>query len=77
MNITRTVFARHRAGYLFPVLLCVKPMSNSFAGIIQRLYTNDNFLLFTSVSRRVAGGTQVRVNVVTVARCCTLLAFRG
>jgi hypothetical protein len=58
MNITRTVFGRHRAGHLFPMLLCVKPMSNSFAGVIQKLYTPDQFLLFTSLSRRIAGGTQ-------------------
>ena len=32
MDTTRTVFGRHRAGYLFPILLCVKPTATSFSG---------------------------------------------
>ena len=32
MNVTRTVFGRHKNGYLFPMLLCVKPMVASFTG---------------------------------------------
>ena len=33
MNVTRTVFGRHRNGYIFPMLLCVKPMASSFTGM--------------------------------------------
>jgi hypothetical protein len=30
----------------------------SLTGIIQKLYTQDQFLLFTTKSRRITGGTQ-------------------
>ena len=32
MNVSRTVFGKHKQGYLFPMLLFVKPMTDSFAG---------------------------------------------
>jgi hypothetical protein len=41
MNTTRTVFGRHRSGALFPIMLCVKPMGSSFAGVMQKLVTTD------------------------------------
>jgi hypothetical protein len=64
LNTTRTVFGRHRSGALFPVLLCVKPMANSFAGVMQKLTTSDQFLLFTTMSGRVTGGTQDTLRLV-------------
>ena len=41
MNTTRTVFGRHRSGALFPIMLSVKPMGSSFAGVMQKLVTSD------------------------------------
>jgi hypothetical protein len=64
LNTTRTVFGRHRSGALFPILLCVKPMANSFAGVMQKLNTSDQFMLFTTISGRVAGGTQDTLRLV-------------
>ena len=58
MNSTRTVFGKHRAGYVFPMLLSVKPMAGSFVGVIQQLQSEDQFILLTSLSRRIVGGTQ-------------------
>jgi hypothetical protein len=45
MNTTRTVFGRHRSGAVFPMLLCVKPMASSFAGVMQKLITTDQYVL--------------------------------
>ena len=58
LESTRTVFGKHRAGYVFPMLLYVKALPSGFMGMIQQLQTTDEFLLFTSKSKRIVGGTQ-------------------
>ena len=58
INATRTVFGRHPSGYIFPMLLSVKPMASGFAGVIQKLHTSDQFILFTTASRRITGASQ-------------------
>ncbi len=57
MNTTRTVFGRHRQGHIIPLLLNVKPMETSFAGVLQALDTTDQFMLFFSNAFTVSGGT--------------------
>lgn len=74
MNTTRTVFAKHRQGYIFPLLLNVKPMENSFAGVLQRLPTQDNFVLFFSQSFIVSAATQESLGMMGV-RVLVSLAF--
>lgn len=39
MNTTRTAFGKHSQGYIFPILLNVKAMETSFAGLLQQLTT--------------------------------------
>ena len=51
------MFGRHQSGYLFPVLLCVKSLPSGFAGVMQKLHTNENFVLFCTKSGRVCGGS--------------------
>jgi hypothetical protein len=68
MNTTRTVFAKHRQGYIFPLLLNVKPMENSFAGVLQRLPTQDNFVLFFSQSFIVSAATQESLGMMGVSK---------
>ena len=51
------MFGRHQSGFLIPMLLCVKSLPSGFAGVMQRLHTNENFILFCSVSGRVCGGS--------------------
>ena len=57
MNQTQTVFGRHREGYIFPMQLSVKPMGDVFSGVMQPIATNDHFMMFTTVSRRLMGGS--------------------
>ncbi len=86
MNITRTVFGKHRAGYLFPLLLCVKPMAGAFTGIIQQLHSKDEFILFTSVTKRIVGATrealrflgnvELEDNIVPLSRLMSDLTYQ-
>jgi hypothetical protein len=55
LDKTTTLFGRHQSGYIFPMLLSVKTLPNSFAGALQRLRTPDSFILFSTVSGRVFG----------------------
>jgi hypothetical protein len=67
MNTTRTAFGKHIQGYIFPLLLNVKAMESSFAGIIQELKTSDNFILFTSKSLRITEATQESMKLLGVS----------
>ena len=44
----RTVFGRHHSGYVFPMLLCVKPMESTteFVGMVKKLNGDDDFFFF-------------------------------
>ncbi len=82
MNTTRTAFGKHIQGYIFPLLLNVKAMESSFAGIMQELKTNDNFILFTSKSLRITEATQDSMKLLGVsgapacASCAALCAMQ-
>ncbi len=69
MNTTRTAFGRHKAGYIFPLLLNVKPMETSFAGILQELTTTDQFVMFLSKSFVVLEATQESQQLMEVCTC--------
>ncbi len=66
MNTTRTVFGKHKAGYIFPLLLNVRSTDTCFAGLLQRLHTSDQFILFWSQSLRVIEGTQESLELMGV-----------
>ena len=66
MNTTRTVFGKHRQGHIFPMLLNVKPMETSFAGIMQELTTTDQFVMFLSKSFVVLEATHESLNLMGV-----------
>ena len=69
MNTTRTAFGKHSQGYIFPLLLNVKAMESSFAGILQELKTTDNFILFTSKSFTITEATQESMKFLGVRAC--------
>ena len=66
MNTTRTVFGKHSQGYIFPMLLNVKPMDHSFAGIVQELASPEHFVLFTSKTFRVLEATLHSMKLMNV-----------
>ena len=66
LDITRTVFGRHRDGYIFPMQLSVKSMPNAFAGIIQPVQTPDQFILFSSHTKRILSATQDTMRIMGV-----------
>lgn len=66
MNTTRTVFGKHRQGYLIPLLLNVKPMESSFAGVMQPLPTQEHFVMCYSKSFVVSGATQESLSMMGV-----------
>ncbi len=67
MNTTRTAFGKHKSGYIFPMLLNVKPMETSFAGIVQELTTSDQFVMFLSKSLVVLEATQETLQMMNVS----------
>lgn len=58
IGASRTMFARHSQGYLFPILINAQPMESCFAGCIQRLKTEDEFVWFYTKSFTVCGASQ-------------------
>ncbi len=58
LNNTTTMFGRHQTGFIFPMLLNVKALPTGFAGIMQKLHTTDNFIMYTSVTHRMLSVSQ-------------------
>ncbi len=58
LNSTRTLFGRHRMGYIFPMLLNVTRLDTEFAGVMQRIQTQDEYILFLAQSFTVTAATQ-------------------
>jgi hypothetical protein len=58
MNSSRTMFGKHKQGYLFPLLINSISGENGFVGMMQRLHTSDEFIWFYSKSLVIAGATQ-------------------
>jgi hypothetical protein len=76
MNATSVVFGRHRHGYIFPAVLKVTRQDHSFAGIIQRVETEDNFIMFSSHRLTVTAASRESMVMMGV-RQTTLQSFRS
>jgi hypothetical protein len=59
MGVTRVMFARHREGHIFPVLMHVTRGETEFAGIFQRVASADDFVLFLADSLVVTAASQL------------------
>ena len=66
LNATRTVFGKHADGHIFPMLLNVKSMDNSFAGVLQELHTDDHFVLFLTRSLVIKEATLESLRLLNV-----------
>jgi hypothetical protein len=81
LNSTRTLFGRHRMGHIFPMLLNVTRLDTEFAGIMQRIQTQDEYILFLTQSFIVTAATQRSLSLLGVSggpvMCvCTVAAVR-
>jgi hypothetical protein len=70
---TRTVFGKHRSGYIFPMLLSVQQDESGFVGIMQRLYPEQQFIMFYSQSLHVAGATEESLSMLGVCMSVRVL----
>lgn len=68
MNTTRTVFGKHHDGYIFPILLNVKPLEYSFAGVIAELQTPEQFICFSSKTFIITAATRESHRLLGVSR---------
>lgn len=74
---SRTMFARHSQGYLFPILMNAQPMEACFAGCMQRLKSEDEFVWFYTKSFTVCGASQRSYSVMGVRVCECVCAGGG
>jgi hypothetical protein len=70
LNTTRTLFGRHRSGHIFPMVLNVARMDTEFAGVIQRIQSRDDYIMFLSESLIVTAATQDSMALLGVRRAC-------
>lgn len=64
---TRTVFGKHGAGYVFPMLLSVHQDESGFVGVMQRLFPEQQFILFYSRSMHIVGATEESLSMLGVS----------
>lgn len=65
------MFAKHRHGHIFPVLLNVNPLNDSFVGIIQKLNCSSHFIWFYSKSFVICGASRESLHMLGVCtRAC-------
>ncbi len=64
----RTVFGRHKTGYVFPMLLCVKPMESSteFVGMVKQLNGEDEFIMFSTLTGVICAVTKESMSLLGV-----------
>jgi hypothetical protein len=67
LNSTRTLFGRHRMGYIFPMLLNVTRLDTEFAGVMQRIQSQDEYIMFLSQSFTVTAATQESMSLLGVS----------
>jgi hypothetical protein len=67
MDTSRTLFGRHRMGYIFPMQLNVTRMDTEFAGIMQRIQSPDEYIMFLSQSMVVTAATQGSLTLLGVS----------
>ncbi len=66
MQSSRTMFGKHKHGYIFPVLMNANALDNCFAGVIQKLECPDEFIWFYSKSLLVCEATEASYHMMGV-----------
>jgi hypothetical protein len=66
-NKTQVLFGRHRAGYIFPMLLSVSRLENEFAGVMQRIDSPDQYIFFSVDTFRVTAASQEALQILGVS----------
>ena len=72
LETSRVMFAKHRQGYIFPVLMNANMLACEFVGIIQKLTSVDEYILYHSGNLAIASATQGSLSameVMTSAGC--------
>ena len=67
LSKSRTMFAKHRLGHIFPVLMNAKAMEEGIAGAMQKINTTDEFVWFYSKSLTVVAGTALSLAALGVS----------
>ena len=70
MKTTRVSFAKHRQGYIFPIVVNTNTLDGSFVGIMQPLPCQDEFIFFYSKSLLVSSSTQSAMAILHVRDGC-------
>ena len=55
---SRTMFAKHKQGYIFPVLQNSSTLERCFIGFVQKLITTEEFIWFYSKSYIIPEATR-------------------
>ena len=74
---SRTMFGKHRNGYIFPLLENAKAMDDGLAGAIRKLPTNDDYIFFYSkcfVIPEASQGSFLALGVSPLVQCVTCVA---
>jgi hypothetical protein len=66
MQSSRTMFGKHRLGYIFPILMNANALDTCFAGVIQKLNCPEEFIWFYSKSFVVCEASQESYNMMGV-----------
>ena len=75
MNTTRTVFGRHHDGYIFPMLINLKPQEHCFTGVVSSIKTTEQFIIFTSQRFIVTAATNESHKLLRVSNWFCLASF--
>jgi hypothetical protein len=59
VRTSRTMFARHRQGHIFPIILHVDAMDSSFVGVIQKIPTQDEFIWYYAQSHVIVAASEL------------------
>ena len=64
---SRVMFARHRDGFIFPIMLNVNSYDGAFVAIIQRLNCRDDFVWFYSKTYAIVGASHGSLSMMGVS----------
>ena len=74
---SRTMFGKHRNGYIFPLLENAKAMDEGLAGAVRKLHTTDEFVFFYSKSFIIPEASEGSFLALGVSLgCCVQVDFR-
>lgn len=73
MKTTRTSFAKHRQGYILPVLINLNTMDGAFMGIMQPLPCQDEFIFYYSKSFVVTAASKGAFALLKVSTACSIM----